>query len=136
MQVSKKVLIFDSGVGGLSVYREIHAQLPHYNYVYLFDNQGYPYGELDAAVLIERVSQLVGRKVWKSPQVAGLVMTRCGGCELCAACCVLERSPAHTNVERRAEFCLMARHSCITARSRLGFITRTVGNQNAKSYLN
>ncbi len=75
MQVSKKVLIFDSGVGGLSVYREIHAQLPHYNYVYLFDNQGYPYGELDAAVLIERVSQLVGRMV--AEQQIDLVVIAC-----------------------------------------------------------
>ncbi len=39
------VLIFDSGVGGLSVFQEINKRLPEVNYYYLFDNQAYPYGE-------------------------------------------------------------------------------------------
>ncbi|NMU75499.1 glutamate racemase, partial [Vibrio parahaemolyticus] len=43
----KKVLVFDSGVGGLSVFQEIHRLLPQLDYLYLFDNQAYPYGELD-----------------------------------------------------------------------------------------
>lgn len=59
----KKVLVFDSGVGGLSVFQEIHRLLPHLDYLYLFDNQAYPYGELDQAVLISRVNQLVSSLV-------------------------------------------------------------------------
>ncbi|PFG58811.1 glutamate racemase [Vibrio sp. ES.051] len=55
----KKVLVFDSGVGGLSVFQEIHRLLPQLDYLYLFDNQAYPYGELDQDVLIKRVNQLV-----------------------------------------------------------------------------
>lgn len=53
------ILVFDSGVGGLSVYQEIHQKLPHENYIYLFDNQAYPYGELDPDILIERVNTLI-----------------------------------------------------------------------------
>ncbi|MCV5958835.1 aspartate/glutamate racemase family protein, partial [Escherichia coli] len=59
----KKVLVFDSGVGGLSVFQEIHRLLPQLDYLYLFDNQAYPYGELDQAVLISRVNRLVSSLV-------------------------------------------------------------------------
>ncbi|CAM3105057.1 glutamate racemase [Vibrio mytili] len=55
----KKVLVFDSGVGGLSVFQEIHRLLPHMDYLYLFDNEAYPYGELEQDVLITRVNKLV-----------------------------------------------------------------------------
>ncbi|KUI96934.1 glutamate racemase [Vibrio sp. MEBiC08052] len=53
------ILIFDSGVGGLSVYREIQQLLPEHNYFYLFDNEGYPYGELPQQKLLNRVETLV-----------------------------------------------------------------------------
>jgi len=36
--------IFDSGYGGLTVFREIVAKLPTYDYVYLGDNARVPYG--------------------------------------------------------------------------------------------
>ncbi len=65
MRVSnkKKVLVFDSGVGGLSVFKEIHHLLPQLDYLYLFDNQAYPYGELDQSILIARVNYLVSALV-------------------------------------------------------------------------
>lgn len=36
--------IFDSGYGGLTVFKEIEAHLPQYDYVYLGDNARVPYG--------------------------------------------------------------------------------------------
>jgi len=54
-----KVLIFDSGVGGLSVYKEIQALLPQLSYTYLFDNEAYPYGELEQGTLLQRVEKLI-----------------------------------------------------------------------------
>lgn len=36
--------IFDSGVGGLTIYSEIHKLLPHENIVYLADSKNAPYG--------------------------------------------------------------------------------------------
>lgn len=36
--------VFDSGYGGLTVFREIVAQLPEYDYLYLGDNARVPYG--------------------------------------------------------------------------------------------
>lgn len=65
MSQQPKVLIFDSGVGGLSVYKEIEARLPQLDYYYLFDNAAYPYGELERQTLIERVNQLVSLMVEK-----------------------------------------------------------------------
>ncbi|MDN3696622.1 glutamate racemase [Vibrio cortegadensis] len=56
---SKRVLVFDSGVGGLSVYQEIKFLLPQLDYIYIFDNEAYPYGELEQSVLIQRVKALV-----------------------------------------------------------------------------
>ncbi|USD65411.1 glutamate racemase [Vibrio sp. SCSIO 43136] len=53
------ILVFDSGVGGLSVYQEIAKKLPGARYTYLFDNQAYPYGELAQDTLIERVTRLI-----------------------------------------------------------------------------
>ena len=37
--------IFDSGVGGLTIYEEIHRLLPHENIIYLADSKNAPYGE-------------------------------------------------------------------------------------------
>lgn len=59
MKTLANILIFDSGVGGLSVFQEIQTQLPRLNYVYLFDNEAYPYGELKPEILISRVTSLV-----------------------------------------------------------------------------
>lgn len=36
--------VFDSGFGGLSIFREIRTQLPHHDFIYLGDSQRVPYG--------------------------------------------------------------------------------------------
>ncbi len=41
---NSKIGVFDSGFGGLSVYREIKKALPEYDYIYLGDNARAPYG--------------------------------------------------------------------------------------------
>lgn len=53
------VLVFDSGLGGLTVLREI-AKLRHdLRLVYAADDAGFPYGRLDDGDLIARVSQVM-----------------------------------------------------------------------------
>ncbi|NMC12457.1 MAG: glutamate racemase [Chloroflexi bacterium] len=42
--ISNPIGIFDSGVGGLSVLRAIHRQLPHESIIYLADQANVPYG--------------------------------------------------------------------------------------------
>lgn len=48
------ILIFDSGMGGLSVYREIKAALPQVHYLYCFDNAFFPYSEKSEQAIIDR----------------------------------------------------------------------------------
>ncbi|MDO6408481.1 glutamate racemase [Pantoea phytobeneficialis] len=53
------VLVFDSGVGGLSVYEEIRQLLPNLHYLYAFDNEGFPYGEKTETYIVDRVVAIV-----------------------------------------------------------------------------
>ncbi|SER34433.1 glutamate racemase [Pedobacter rhizosphaerae] len=45
MENTSPIGIFDSGYGGLTVFRAIAEQLPEYNYIYLGDNARSPYGD-------------------------------------------------------------------------------------------
>ncbi|SQK77283.1 Glutamate racemase [Tatumella ptyseos] len=49
------ILVFDSGVGGLSVYDEIRQLLPEAHYIYVFDNAGFPYGEKTEQFIVQRI---------------------------------------------------------------------------------
>jgi glutamate racemase len=51
--------VFDSGVGGVSVLREIRRALPSENLIYLADSAYTPYGDRPAAVIIERSIAMV-----------------------------------------------------------------------------
>lgn len=53
------VVIFDSGVGGLSIYQAVCAAQPELDYVFVSDNQAFPYGTKDQTALIERVVSVV-----------------------------------------------------------------------------
>ena len=50
--------IMDSGVGGLSVYREIVKALPGQHYVYFSDNAHCPYGNKSQEFIIERCREI------------------------------------------------------------------------------
>ncbi len=51
--------IFDSGYGGLTIYREIQELLPQYSYLYLGDNARTPYGTRSFDVVYEFTRQCV-----------------------------------------------------------------------------
>ncbi|RLV58285.1 glutamate racemase [Parashewanella curva] len=61
----QSILVFDSGVGGLSILSEIQKQLPDHNYYYLFDNVRLPYGTLAEATLISGAVDLITAVVRK-----------------------------------------------------------------------
>ena len=50
--------IFDSGVGGLSVFREIRKILPEEKYIYYSDNAHCPYGEKSKDYIIDRARSI------------------------------------------------------------------------------
>ncbi len=51
--------IFDSGFGGLTVFREIKDQLPQYDYIYLGDNARVPYGTRSFETVYEFTKECV-----------------------------------------------------------------------------
>ena len=57
----RPILVFDSGVGGLSVLSHIRAALPAAPIVYAADNGGYPYGTKSETEIAARVPVLLGR---------------------------------------------------------------------------
>ena len=57
----RPLLVFDSGVGGLSVLRPIRALIPNAPIVYVADSAGYPYGTKSEAAIAARVPALLGR---------------------------------------------------------------------------
>lgn len=57
------ILVFDSGLGGLTVYREIAAVRPDANFVYLADDAAFPYGALAEPALIARLVALLGEAI-------------------------------------------------------------------------
>lgn len=59
MQRPPRILVFDSGVGGLSILREIRKQLPWVETVYACDNAFFPYGTKEQHILEARVEQVV-----------------------------------------------------------------------------
>lgn len=69
------VLIFDSGVGGLSVYDEIRKLLPNLHYIYAFDNEAFPYGEKPEQFIIDRVLAIVSAVQQRHP--LSLVVIAC-----------------------------------------------------------
>jgi len=55
------ILIFDSGVGGLTVLAEVRKLLPDAPVIYAADEAGLPYGAKSEAEIAARVSGLLGR---------------------------------------------------------------------------
>jgi glutamate racemase len=51
--------VFDSGYGGLTVFKELIGQLPKYDYIYLGDNARNPYGTRSFGVVYEYTLQAV-----------------------------------------------------------------------------
>ena len=55
------VLVFDSGVGGLSILNAIRPLAPGLSYAFLADNAGLPYGDKSESWLVERVPQVLDK---------------------------------------------------------------------------
>jgi glutamate racemase len=57
------ILVFDSGLGGLTVQREIAKARPDARYVYVADDAFFPYGQHSEETLIGRVVPLMGELI-------------------------------------------------------------------------
>jgi len=70
-----KIGLFDSGLGGLTVAKEVISLLPQYDYLYLGDNARAPYGTRSQQEIYEFTQQGVN---WLFEQGAALVILACG----------------------------------------------------------
>jgi glutamate racemase len=55
----RPVIVFDSGLGGLSVLAPIREMLPRRRLVYVADDAGFPYGDREEAALVGRIVGLM-----------------------------------------------------------------------------
>jgi glutamate racemase len=59
----RPVLVFDSGIGGLTVLREARVRMPDRRFVYVADDAGFPYGDWEEEALKRRIVALFGRLI-------------------------------------------------------------------------
>ncbi|WP_219224317.1 glutamate racemase [Pedobacter antarcticus] len=88
MQQTKSIGVFDSGYGGLTVFRSIAAELPQYNYIYLGDNARSPYGDHSFETVYNYTLECVE---WLFAQ----------GCELIILACNTASAKALRSIQQR-----------------------------------
>ncbi len=70
-----RIMVFDSGVGGLSILQAIQQAIPGCNLIYACDNAAFPYGIRAEAELIDRVDRVLHRFLELAP--ADLIVIAC-----------------------------------------------------------
>ncbi|XTZ09893.1 MAG: glutamate racemase, partial [cyanobacterium endosymbiont of Rhopalodia yunnanensis] len=66
--------VFDSGVGGLTVLRELYQQLPQESIIYFADTARLPYGNRSEADILRFVREIL---VWMDQQNVKMVIMAC-----------------------------------------------------------
>lgn len=74
MKNKQAIGIFDSGYGGLTVFKSIVKKLPQYNYIYLGDNARAPYGDHSFETIYQYTLECVE---WLFAQGCPLVILAC-----------------------------------------------------------
>jgi glutamate racemase len=74
MNNSNAIGVFDSGYGGLTVFKSIIKELPDYNYIYLGDNARAPYGDHPFEIVYQYTLECVE---WLFAQGCSLVILAC-----------------------------------------------------------
>jgi glutamate racemase len=63
MATRQTILVFDSGLGGLTVYREVAAARPDADFIYVADDAAFPYGAKQEHELVGRIVTLMGELI-------------------------------------------------------------------------
>jgi glutamate racemase len=61
-----RILVFDSGMGGLTVAQAVRQQLPRAHLIYAADSAGFPYGAWKEQELVRRIVHVIGRLIERS----------------------------------------------------------------------
>lgn len=71
---AQKIAIFDSGVGGLTVLRELYRQLPNESILYFADTARLPYGTRSPEEIVQFVREII---TWAVAQDVKMVLMAC-----------------------------------------------------------
>lgn len=91
MNYSAPIAVFDSGVGGLSVFKELEALMPNENLIYFGDTARVPYGTRSAETIKKFVKSDLDFLARFSPK---FIVVACGTAS-CVGAPVLEQECAH-----------------------------------------
>ena len=58
-----RILLFDSGMGGLTVARAVRHELPFFHLIYAADNAAFPYGAWEEEALVNRIVKVMGELI-------------------------------------------------------------------------
>ncbi|MGE3829777.1 MAG: glutamate racemase [Parvibaculaceae bacterium] len=84
-----RILLFDSGMGGLTVARAVRAAEPEAILLYAADNAAFPYGAWDEDALVKRIVAVVGRLIDRTKP--DLVVIACNTASTLALAALRER---------------------------------------------
>lgn len=125
--------IFDSGYGGLTVFRSIAARLPRYDYLYLGDNARAPYGTRSFETVYEYTLECVK---WFFAQGCPLVILACNTASAKALRTIQQKDLPGLAPENRVLGVIRPTAEVIgeyTATGRVGILA-TKGTVNSQSY--
>lgn len=88
---NRSVLLFDSGIGGLSVLKEARIILPEMRYIYVADDAAFPYGAWEEAALLEHMLALFERLI--DQYRPGMVVIGCNTASTLAVTALREHFP-------------------------------------------
>lgn len=119
--------IFDSGAGGLSVYREIVKLLPRQSYVYYSDNAHCPYGEKSQEYIINRARWITEHLIAQ-------------GCNIIVVACNTATAAAIATLRREYEIPFIGmepavKPAALGTRSGVIGVLATAGTLKASKYL-
>jgi glutamate racemase len=69
---NQPIIVFDSGIGGMSIYRPLKAALPEENSIYIADTSNFPYGSKSADWIKNRFIELAKQFDSLSPKLVVL----------------------------------------------------------------
>ncbi len=120
--------IFDSGIGGLSVFREIRKVLPDEKYIYFSDNAHCPYGEKSREYIINRARAITDLLISRG---ADIIVVACNTATAAAIAALRQ--------EYRIKFIGMEpaiKPAALSTRTGTVGVLATAGTLKADKYLN
>ncbi len=125
--------IFDSGYGGLTVFKSIAAQLPQYDYLYLGDNSRAPYGNRSFDTVHQYTLECVQ---WFFSMGCPLVILACNTASAKALRTIQQQDLPHMGADKRVLGVIRPTAEVIGNYSRTGNVgvLGTSGTVNSDSY--